>query len=131
MLEDWRDLMLPYNKVLKAFSRELRSNQTDAEQLLWQAIRKKQLFGAQFYRQKPIAGYIADFYCAKAKLVIELDGGVHNTADAQEYDVIRDNVMASLGLTVLRFSNQQVETELSAVLAEIEQHLKSFKSPPL
>jgi very-short-patch-repair endonuclease len=122
--------MLPYNKVLKAFSRELRSNQTDAEQQLWQMIRKKQLLGVQFYRQKPIAGYITDFYSAKAKLVIELDGGVHDAADAKEYDAIRDGVMASLGLTVLRFSNKQVETELSVVLAEIEQHLKSFTSPP-
>jgi very-short-patch-repair endonuclease len=111
--------MLPYNRALKPFSRQLRSNQTATEQLLWQAIRKKQLHGAQFYRQKPIAGYIADFYCAKAKLVIELDGGVHNASDAQEYDAIRDSVMVSLGLTVLRFSNTEVENSLPYVLEQI------------
>ena len=111
--------MLPYNKTLKTFSRALRSHQTDAEQALWQAIRKKQLNGMQFYRQKPIAGYIADFYCAKAKLVIELDGKGHNAVDAQEYDAIRDNVMASLGLTVLRFSNAEVEANLPDVLVRI------------
>lgn len=122
--------MLPYNKVLKIFSRDLRSNMTDAEQILWQAIRKKQLGGFQFYRQKPIAGYIADFYCAKTKLVIELDGDVHNSVDAREYDVIRDGVMASLGLTVLRFTNAEVEHNLPAVLAQIVKNLPLTPSLP-
>lgn len=122
--------MLPYNKALKPFSRQLRSNQTATEQLLWQAIRKKQLHGAQFYRQKPIAGYIADFYCAKAKLVIELDGGVHNASDAQEYDAIRDSVMVSLGLTVLRFSNAEVENSLPYVLEQISKAVLNCHPAP-
>jgi len=117
--------MLPYNKVLKIFSRDLRSNMTDAEQVLWQAIRKKQLGGFQFYRQKPLAGYIADFYCAKAKVVIELDGDVHNSVDAREYDAIRSGVMASLGLIVIRFTNAEVMHNLPEVLAQIAKHLKS------
>ncbi|WP_333609460.1 endonuclease domain-containing protein [Arsukibacterium sp.] len=122
--------MLPYNKALKTFSRELRKNQTAAEEMLWQAIRKKQLAAMLFNRQKPIEGYIADFYCAKAKLVIELDGAVHQGHDAEEYDVIRDNVMASLGLTVLRFSNQQIEHDLAGVLAEINVHLTNLPPAP-
>ncbi|MEH8021219.1 MULTISPECIES: endonuclease domain-containing protein [Rheinheimera] len=122
--------MLPYNKNLKAFSRTLRSNQTDAELILWHAIRKKQLCGMQFYRQKPIAGYIADFYCAKAKLVIELDGEIHDHANAREYDAIRDNIMASLGLTVLRFSNRKVTTDLLSVLKEIRFNLLNLPRTP-
>lgn len=117
--------MLPYKPVLKDFSRELRTHQTDEELMLWQAIRKKQLQGMQFYRQKPIAGYIADFYCAKAKLVIELDGAGHYSPEAREYDAIRDNEMDALGLKVLRFTNQRIRKELPAVLAEIERSLKA------
>ena len=119
MLEDWRDLMLPYNNVLKAISRELRSNQTDAEQLLWQAIRKKQLFGAQFYRQKPIAGYIADFYCHKLKLVIEADGGIHNKPDVKEYDAIREQNLTEWGYVVVRFTNEQILKEEEKVIRRI------------
>jgi very-short-patch-repair endonuclease len=66
--------MFPYNRNLKRNSRILRSNMTDAEQCLWARLRRKQLGGMQFYRQKPLGPYIADFYCATAKLVIELDG---------------------------------------------------------
>ncbi|CAM3863720.1 endonuclease domain-containing protein [Rheinheimera salexigens] len=117
--------MLPYDKILKQFSRDLRSNQTVAEELLWSHIRKKQLMGMQFYRQKPIAGYIADFYCAKAKLVIEIDGEIHNSIEAKQYDAIRDQVMLSLGLTVLRFTNSQVEASLVEVLAQIKNNLSS------
>lgn len=67
--------MKEYKKSLKKFSRELRNNLTDAEQLLWFRLRRKQILNLQFYRQKPIAGYIVDFYCAAVNLVIEL---VHN-----------------------------------------------------
>jgi very-short-patch-repair endonuclease len=88
-------------------------------------LEKKQILGMQFYRQKPIAGYIADFYCAKAKLVIELDGEIHNSIEAKQYDAIRDQVMLSLGLTVLRFTNNQIESSLDEVLGKIINNLSS------
>lgn len=65
--------MQPYKSTLKLFARNLRNNMTDAEQLLWSKLRRKQILGVQFYRQKPLANYIVDFYCAAANLVIELD----------------------------------------------------------
>lgn len=71
--------MKPYNKNLKQASRNLRSNMTDAEQRLWQRIRRKQILELQFYRQKPILNFIVDFYCPAANLVIECDGGQHST----------------------------------------------------
>jgi very-short-patch-repair endonuclease len=111
--------MQPYNKNLKKFARDLRSNQTDAEQKLWARLRRKQLHGVQFYRQKPIAGYIADFYCAAANLVIELDGSQHYEQEHKQQDVERDKVMAALGLLVLRFDNRQVLLETDAVVAVI------------
>lgn len=67
--------MKPYNKNLKQPSRDLRNNMTDAVQMLWQRLRRKQILGLQFYRQKPILNFIVDFYCSAANLVIECDGG--------------------------------------------------------
>jgi very-short-patch-repair endonuclease len=62
--------MLPFNKRLRQFARNLRSSMTDAELLLWSKIRRKQIYGRQFYRQKNIANYIVDFYCSKGKLIL-------------------------------------------------------------
>ena len=76
---------------------------TDAEKLLWSKIRGKQLNGLQFYRQKIIGNYITDFYCAKTRLVIEIDGGKHYSAEGKEKDRLRDEYMARAGITVLRF----------------------------
>ena len=82
--------MLQYNKNLKQLSRTLRRNMTDAERLLWSKIRGKQLSGLQFYRQKIIGNYIADFYCPKTRLVIEIDRGQRDSAEGREKDRLRD-----------------------------------------
>lgn len=128
--------MQPYNKNLKQPSRDLRKNMTDAEQLLWQRIRRKQILGLQFYRQKPILNFIVDFYCPKANLVIECDGGQHYTEEGLEADRVRDQALGQLGLNVLRFDNRQVLTEIDAVVewiyCVVEQRLELIKleSPP-
>ena len=112
-------VMQPYNKNLKQPSRDLRNNMTDAEQLLWQRLRRKQILGLQFYRLKPILNFIVDFYCPAANLVIECDGGQHYTADGLEADRARDQALAQLGLNVLRFDNRQILTETDAVVDQI------------
>jgi len=111
--------MRPYNKNLKLPSRDLRNNMTDAEQMLWQRLRRKQILGLQFYRQKPILNFIVDFYCPAANLIIECDGGQHYTVEGLDADRVRDEVLAELGLIVLRFDNRQVLTEIEAVLEQI------------
>jgi len=78
---------------------------TDAEQLLWQRIRRKQILGLQFYRQKPILNFIVGFYCPTVNLVIECDGGQHYTETGLEADQNRDHVLSELGLISLRFIN--------------------------
>jgi very-short-patch-repair endonuclease len=93
---------------------------TDAEQMLWSRIRRKQIRGAQFYRQKPILNYIVDFYCAKAHLVIELDGSQHFDLEHQQKDAARDKALVTQGLRVLRFDNRQVLAETASVLAVID-----------
>src|SRR5579872_3029067 len=100
--------MLYYKQKNKIYSRQLRSNQTDAEQLLWSRIRRKQIKNIQFYRQKPIENFIVDFYAPSAKLVIEIDGGQHFDEAYIEQDKRRDSYLNRLNLKVLRFDNLQI-----------------------
>ncbi|OGW74224.1 MAG: hypothetical protein A3J72_07880 [Nitrospirae bacterium RIFCSPHIGHO2_02_FULL_40_19] len=111
--------MLSYNKSLKQISRNLRRNMTDAETLLWSKLRGKQLKRYQFYRQKIIGNYIVDFYCPKSKLVIEVDGGQHYSAEGKEKDKRRDDYMTREEITVLGFSDREVLGNLDAVLEKI------------
>ncbi len=121
--------MLPYNANLKQRSRRLRENLTDAERHLWAKIRMKRLKGYQFYRQKPIGDYIVDFFCPRAKLVIEVDGSQHASDETIEYDRIRDEYMSSLGLRVLRFTNTEVLKCVEGVVESIEQEIPTRKIP--
>jgi very-short-patch-repair endonuclease len=115
--------MLSYNKNLKPLSRNLRRSMTEAEKLLWSRIRGKQLKGVQFYRQKVIGNYIADFYCANSKIVIEVDGGQHYSLEGREKDRVRDDYLADAGIKVLRFSDREVLKDIEAILEKIWMNL--------
>ena len=108
-----------YNPGLKKFSQELRKNMTDAERLVWSRIRRKQLNGLQVYRQRIIGNYIVDFYCPKAKLVIEIDGGQHFMEEGLKKDAVRDVWINNQGFTVLRFSDEEVLSNLDGVIEKI------------
>ena len=97
----------------------LRQKQTDAERVLWSKLRNKQVNGLKFFRQYGIGRYIADFYCSKIRLVIEVDGGQHYVEEGKAYDAIREQVFRSLGITTIRFSNIEVLKQLDAVLEKI------------
>ena len=99
-------------------ARRMRREMTPAEAHLWQHLRAGRLGGLHFRRQQVIDGFIADFYCHAARLVVELDGEVHD--DTAEYDGERDAILAARGLRVLRFPNARLEAELHTVLDEIE-----------
>jgi len=111
--------MQSYDRKLKQFSRALRSNMTDVESHLWQRLRNKQICGVQFYRQKPLLSFIVDFYCPKAKLVIELDGAQHFEPEHRIKDEERDAKLANIGIKVLRFDDRQALRECDAVLEVI------------
>lgn len=100
-------------------ARSLRKNQTDAESLLWQLLRDRQLNQCKFRRQHPIEPYILDFYCHEQKLAIELDGGQHNERSAIEKDRDRTAFLEKQGITVLRFWNSEVLQNTEAVLEQI------------
>ena len=116
--------MLPFNRKLKPLARNLRSNMTDAEQLVWTKVRRKQISDCQFYRQKNIGNYIVDFYCPKAKLILEIDGGQHYENDGIKKDLERDQYFQRLGFTVLRFSDIDVLKNINGVVERIQEHLK-------
>src|SRR3990172_9024784 len=111
--------MLPYNPNLTPPARRLRKEMTDAEQLLWSRLRRKQILGVQFYRQKPLGKFIVDFYAPKANLVVEVDGSQHGDADHAERDAERDAYLMARGLRVLRLSNVQELREIGAVMETI------------
>jgi very-short-patch-repair endonuclease len=123
--------MLPYNKNLKRPARTLRKGMTDAEQTLWFHLRRKQILGIQFYRQKPIGPYIVDFYAPSVKLVIEADGSQHLEDANREYDAMRDAFLREYDLLVLRFDNRQVLSETPAVMAEIIRVCEERRQIPL
>ena len=87
--------------------------------MLWSKIRSKQLNGYQFYRQKPIGEFIVDFYCPKANLVIELDGGQHYTDDGKAKDIRRDDYLRSMDLRVLRFSDMEALNNMEGLIQKI------------
>ncbi|WP_083885886.1 endonuclease domain-containing protein [Synechococcus sp. PCC 7336] len=114
-------------RTLLERARELRSHQTSAEQILWECLRDRRLNHGKFRRQHNMGRYIADFYCHAAKLVIELDGGIHQTQI--ERDRERDAWMRSHSLTVLRLQNQQVFDDLEGVLQIVMEALTPSPSP--
>jgi very-short-patch-repair endonuclease len=89
---------------------------TPAEKILWQQLRANKL-GVHFRRQQVIAGFIVDFYCHKATLVIEVDGDIHDLQ--QEEDARREKVLREMGLRIVRFGNEEVERDLSVVVGKI------------
>jgi type I restriction enzyme R subunit len=109
----------PVPEYLIENARDLRKNQTDAEALLWQLLRNRQIQDCKFRRQHPVEPYILDFYCHDKKLAIELDGGQHNTDDGKESDEKRTEYLNSKGIHVLRFWNNDVLQNTESVLEEI------------
>ncbi len=105
---------------------------TDSERRLWSCLRGKQILGVQFYRQRPLGPYIVDFYAAKVRLVIEVDGGQHFQQRGIEKDSARDRYLNQMELDVLRFDNRQVLLETEAVVRLIYDTVaaKLAESPP-
>jgi len=100
-------------------ARQFRAQETETEALLWEHLRAKRLAEAKFRRQRPLGRYIADFCCDGARLVVEIDGGIHTRADQQAYDQIRDEMMKAWGYTVLRITTEEIANDLLATLTRI------------
>ncbi len=122
---------MPYSKRMRTSveiqerARELRQRMTPAEQRLWQVLRRKGLAGRKFRRQHPLGPFIADFYCAPARLVVEIDGPIHQ--DRKEQDQARAAYLQELGYRVLRFSNDEVQEDLEAVVQTIAEACRTIE----
>ena len=99
--------------------KELRENQTPQEEKLWWYLKDKRM-GYKFRRQHSVGGYILDFYCKEKRLIIEIDGGIHQTKENREYDMVRDKFFTELDYKVLRFRNDEVEKNISEVIRKIK-----------
>jgi very-short-patch-repair endonuclease len=112
---------LPYDPQLVERAKELRKMMTVAEKKLWNCYLKN--FPLRILRQRPIAHFIVDFYCPALKLVIEVDGEVHFTDSAEAYDQERTDILEGYGLTVIRFTNQQVLDDFDEVCCQIAERI--------
>lgn len=122
---------LPYfhgaNKETKKFAKDLRHNSTSAKDLFWKMARNRKILNLKIRRQHPIGKYIADFYCDELKLVIEIDGSIHDLENIKQKDLIRDNFMKEEGLHILRFSNEDVFSNPHLIEEGIKKHMLETK----
>ena len=116
-------------KFLQPIAKELRHNQTDAEDKLWQALRRNST-GFKIKRQHVVDGYIADFICIEKRVIIEVDGGVHLSTEQKNRDVERSRVLNTQDWEVIRFTNEEVMDKVSIVVETIKNILESKPTPP-
>ena len=111
----------------KARAAELRKSMTYAEKVLWQQLRNRKMEGLKFRRQHPVSIFIIDFYCHEKKLAIEVDGGIHLSADKKEWDENRTFELNELGINVLRLTNEEVVDSTQKAIERIKAYLGSLK----
>lgn len=117
-------------EVARVVCRDLRKNSTEAEKVLWEAVRAKKFDGKKFYRQHPIfydisgkeTFFVADFYCYEEKLIVELDGKYHRYRLMEDKE--RTKILNYLGLSVIRFNNDEVLNDLDKILSKIKQEME-------
>ena len=122
-----RRKIIPYNPELKELARKLRNNATKAEILLWKSLSRKQCFGYDFHRQKPLGNYIVDFFCQELMLVIEVDGVSHNEDYIRVRDSKKEEFLKSLEITILRFQDDEIYPENRDALMEIERYVLEYE----
>jgi very-short-patch-repair endonuclease len=108
--------------ILFERAQNLRKRETEAEKILWEKLSNKQL-GVKFRRQHPLYKFIVDFYCHELRLVIEVDGSIHDLKEQAEYDEFRSQLIKHLDIRVIRFRNEEVLHELDKVIEAIRQHI--------
>lgn len=113
--------------LIFAMAKDLRKNMTDAEMVVWLYL-KQGIEGCRFRRQHPVGIYIADFYCHKVKLIVEIDGSIHNREDVIEKDKVRADDLENWGYKLMRFTNEQVTNNMEVVLEKITEKVRELKA---
>jgi very-short-patch-repair endonuclease len=105
----------------KQKARDLRNNMTEQERKMWSVIKNRQFFGYRFLRQYCIGNFIVDFICREKKIIIEIDGGQHNNPNDIEYDIKRTNYLNTLGYTIIRFWNNEINDNIEGVYNKLKE----------
>ena len=113
--------------IIFANAKRLRSELTGSEVIFW-GLLKQYFSDYKFRRQHPISQYIADFYCHKLKIIVEIHGGIHLSNEVKNNDNVRDDFMESLGLKIIRFTNDEVCKNGEIVVKELREFIESLKS---
>jgi very-short-patch-repair endonuclease len=121
-----RNMFFGASKKIFLRALELRNTMTLAEQVLWEELRKKEIYKVRFKRQHPIGIFVVDFYCHKYKLAIEVDGDIHLSEDVMEHDDGRSHDIEKLGIKILRFTNKEVLENTNMVKNRILQEISSL-----
>ena len=119
-----KNKIIHYDPKLKILARKLRNESTYSEILLWKYLKRKQIYGYDFHRQKPIEKYIVDFFCYKLMLAIEIDGNSHDDEERYKADIIRQKVIENLGIRFLRYSDLEVKSNVEGVVEDIKNWIK-------
>ncbi len=120
-------MTLYFNKNSEKYKRlELRKNSTTTERILWKYLKARRLLGKKFRRQYSIGIFVIDFYCPKLKLAIELDGASHDANEMNIYDKEREEVIKTFGIIFIRFRNEEVYSNLEAVLDNIKEKIQEL-----
>jgi very-short-patch-repair endonuclease len=132
MLKKMKDVSIKYPMYYGATpdvfkkAKELRRYETEAEKRLWAKLCRNQILGLQFRRQHPINRFIVDFYCVRVKLVIEVDGKIHDIPENRVYDIGRSQILNDFEITVIRFTNEMIIGDLENVIKIIEKTVKQL-----
>jgi very-short-patch-repair endonuclease len=124
-----RDMYFGAKPELFRLAEAMRKNPTEAENILWKTLKKFRIEGYIFRRQHPINIFIVDFYCHKIKLVIEVDGEIHNQVQAQEYNDGRSGELERYGVKVIRFKNEEIINNQELIIQKIRSIIKEISSP--
>jgi len=132
-MKEWIAYKKP--EFIREIVKDLKKRETEAEKILWSYLRNKKLWGYKFYRQKAVYAYteekqihrffIADFYNHETKLIIEIDGSIHDNQDVKDYDQMREYLLKNRWYTIIRFSNNEVINNISLVISNIHQIIKA------
>ena len=117
-----RSMFYGASPIIFVLAKKLRNNVTSDEMLLWGRLRDK-FPDVKFRRQHPLSIYIADLYCHSKKLIIEIDGSIHDSIEAKRNDTERQKNLEELGLTVLRFLNEEISKDMESILQRVEKYL--------
>jgi very-short-patch-repair endonuclease len=119
--------IIPYKHILTELARKNRKNPTPGELRLWQKLRANRSNNIDFVRQKPLLNFIVDFYSKELDLAIEVDGGSHENKEVQENDLIKETQLLEYNITILRFTEKEVLSEIDKVLETIEDYIRYKK----